>query len=259
MKFLAIIQARCGSTRLPGKVLKPLAGKPAVLRMAERVKRSKLVDEVVVATSEDAANLPLVACCAEAGVRVFVGSEDDVLDRFYQVARLLRPEYVVRLTADCPCFDAALLDEAIGELRDGADYLAPTSETLPDGLDFEIVAFDALKAAWREARLASQREHVTQFIVRNPDRFDCQDYVSKNGDHGDERWTVDEPEDYELVSAIYDHFVPDGGEADFTYGDVLGFLDSRPELRAINARFTRNEGLAKSLREDRVVAAAADE
>lgn len=253
MKYLGIIQARCGSTRLPNKVLKPLAGKPAVLRMVERAKRSKYLDEVVVATSEKAVNLPLVAACAQSGVRVFVGSEDDVLDRYFQVARLLKPEYVIRLTADCPCFDPALLDDAIDEMDDGIDFLVSSSETLPDGLGFAVVKFEVLRTAWREAKLASEREHVTLYIANNREKFRCQDYLSRIGNHGDERWTVDEPEDYELVSTIFDHFVPEGGDAKFTYAEILDFLDSHPELRKINAMYARDEGLVKSLQEDHIV------
>lgn len=250
MKYLAIIQARCGSTRLPGKVLRDLSGKPQILRMVERARRSKLVDEVVVATSIEPENLPLISACAESGVRVFVGSEDDVLDRFYQAARLFQPDYVVRLTADCPCFDAGLLDDAIESMAVESDYLANMSETMPDGLDFEVIRFSALYEAWKEARLASQREHVTQFIVSNKERFLCQDYDPGMGYHGEERWTVDEPEDYELVSNIYRHFVPDGTDATFTYEDVLGYLNENPDLREVNSRFARNEGLTKSLCED---------
>lgn len=251
MKFLAIIQARNGSTRLPGKVLKDLSGKPALIRMVERVRRSSSLDEVIVATSVAEENLSIVKVCAESGVRVFIGSEEDVLDRYFQAAKLFHPEYVVRLTADCPCFDPALLDEAIGELKPESDYLSMMSETFPDGLDFEIVRYEALKEAWKEARLLSQREHVTRFIVDNESKFRCQDFTSKIGYHGDERWTVDEPEDYELISKIYEHFVPLGKDALFGYEDVLRFLAENPSLKRLNDRFARNEGLAKSLREDR--------
>ena len=121
MKYLAMIQARCGSTRLPNKVLKDLCGKPALARMIERVQKSRRVDEVMVVTSIAKNNLPILGLCASLGIRVGVGSEDDVLDRFYQTARLLQPSYVIRLTADCPCFDAELLDEAIDGLQPETD------------------------------------------------------------------------------------------------------------------------------------------
>ena len=123
MKYVVMIQARCGSTRLPNKVLKPLCGKPALQRMIERVQRSSLVDEVMVITSINKENLPILALCADLGVRCGVGAEDDVLDRYYQTAKLLKPEYVIRLTADCPCFDAELLDLALSQMEPDADYV----------------------------------------------------------------------------------------------------------------------------------------
>lgn len=250
MKYLALIQARSGSTRFPGKVLKDLAGKPMLLREVERVRASKAIDEVAVVTTVAKADLEIVGLCAENSIRVFAGSEDDVLDRYYQMAKLLDPEYVVRITADCPCFDPCLLDEAIASMDPEADYLGMLSETFPDGLDLEIVKFDALRKAWSEANLRSQREHVTQYIVRNPGLFRLQDFVSMLGNHGDERWTVDEPEDFELVSKIYEHFSEGGEVRPFAYADILAFLDENPSLRGINDRFARNEGLQKSLRED---------
>ena len=145
MKYLAMIQARCGSTRLPNKVLKDLCGKPALQRMIERVKLSKRVDEVMVVTSIEKNNLPILSLCSSIGIRVGIGSEDDVLDRFYQTAKLLQPEYIIRLTADCPCFDAELLDLAIDNLQEDADYCGMTSESFADGLDLEIVRFSALE------------------------------------------------------------------------------------------------------------------
>ena len=168
MKYLVMIQARCGSSRLPNKVLKPLAGEPALLRMIERVKQSKLIDEVMVITSINKENLPILKLCSENGIRVGVGSEDDVLDRYYQTARLLKPEYVIRLTADCPCFDAELLDMAIESLDSDTDYLGMMSETFADGLDLEIIRYDALEEAWSKAKHSFEREHVTQYIIRRP-------------------------------------------------------------------------------------------
>lgn len=253
MKYLAIIQARCGSSRLPGKIMKDLCGEPMLLRMIERVQQSRLVDEVMVATTIERNDLPVIALCAQHGIRVFAGSENDVLDRFYQAAKLLNPDYVIRLTADCPCFDPALLDKAISEMNIESDYLAMMSETLPDGLDLEIIRFLALRKAWKEARLKSEREHVTQYIVKHTDLFCCQDFVPTEGYFGDERWTVDEPEDFEVVSKVYEHFYDGNAVVPFSYKDVLAFLDSHPEIKQINARFSRNEGLAKSLREDCVV------
>ena len=253
MKYLVMIQARCGSTRLPNKVLKDLCGKPALQRMIERVQRSTLADEVMVVTSVNRENLPILALCASIGVRVGVGSEDDVLDRYYQTAKLIRPEYVIRLTADCPCFDAELLDLALQEMAEDTDYMGMTSESFADGLDLEIMKFSALERAWKEADHSFEREHVTQYIIRHPELFRLQNFESPVGYFGDHRWTVDEPEDFELVKKVYEHFELELGRDDFGYRDILDFLNSHPEIKALNRMYTRNEGLAKSIREDRIV------
>ena len=253
MKYLVMIQARCGSTRLPNKVLKDLCGKPALQRMIERVQRSRLADEVMVVTSVNRENLPILALCASVGVRVGVGAEDDVLDRYYQTAKLIRPEYVIRLTADCPCFDAELLDLALQEMAEDTDYMGMTSESFADGLDLEIMKFSALERAWKEADHSFEREHVTQYIIRHPELFRLQNFESPVGYFGDHRWTVDEPEDFELVKKVYEHFELELGRDDFGYRDILDFLNSHPEINALNRMYTRNEGLAKSIREDRIV------
>jgi spore coat polysaccharide biosynthesis protein SpsF (cytidylyltransferase family) len=253
MKYLAMIQARCGSTRLPNKVLMDLCGKPALQRMIERVQRSQSVDEVMVVTSIEKNNLPILRLCSELNVRVGVGSENDVLDRFYQSAKLLQPDYVIRLTADCPCFDAGLLDSAIREMKDEADYCAMMSESFADGLDIEIIKFSALQKAWKEANHTFEREHVTQYIVRHPEYFVLQDFTSPIGYFGNQRWTVDEPEDFELLTKIYEHFTNECGTKDFGYQDVLGYLKAHPEIEQINRKFQRNEGLQKSILEDKIV------
>lgn len=247
MKYLAMIQARCGSTRLPNKVLKDLCGKPALQRMIERVRKSRMVDEVMVVTSIEKENLPILSLCASLGVRVGTGSEDDVLDRFYQTARLLAPEYVIRLTADCPCFDAGLLDMAIAQMDLETDYLAMMSETFADGLDLEIMKFAALEKAWREAGLSFEREHVTQYIIRHPQLFRLQDFVSPIGYFGNHRWTVDEPEDFKVVEKIYEYFLEEKQKEDFGYKEILEYLDGHPEIAEINKMHQRNEGLRKSI------------
>lgn len=253
MKYVVMIQARCGSTRLPNKVLKDLCGKPALQRMIERVQRSKLVDEVMVVTSIEKNNLPILELCSKMGVRVGVGSEDDVLDRFYQTAKLLKPEYVIRLTADCPCFDAELLDQAISEMKPDSDYMAMTSESFADGLDLEIMKYSALERAWRESIHSFEREHVTQFIVRRPEIFKLQDFASPIGYFGDHRWTVDELEDFEVVKHIYEFFLGSEKGDGFNYKDILAFMENHPEIKKINQKYTRNEGLEKSIREDHIV------
>lgn len=246
MRFLAIIQARCGSTRLKNKVLFPLNGKPLLQHVIERVQKSRYVDDVIVATSIDKQNLPLVKLCADLNTSVFIGSENDVLDRYYQAAKLFNPEYVIRITGDCPLIDPLIIDNAIEHLAPKTDYLGMISESFADGLDVEIFRFSVLKQAWREASLMSQREHVTQYIIHNPAIFTLQDYTSEIKDFGKKRWTIDEVEDYIFIKKIYEHF----GDREFSYLDILVYLQQNPSLEAINSRYARNEGLAKSLDND---------
>lgn len=253
MRVVALIQARCGSTRLKNKVLMPLAGKPALLRVVERVSKSVHVDEAMVITSINKENLPIVKMSVENDIRVFVGSENDVLDRYYQAAKLLEPEYVIRITGDCPLIDPGLIDLALEQIQPDVDYMGMLSETFADGLDIEIFKYSALVKAWREADRSFEREHVTQFIIRRPEVFKQQDFVSPVGYFGEKRWTLDEQEDYELLSAIYAHFEKEGKQESFNYIDVLNYLKENPELEKINRKFSRNEGLAKSIREDRIV------
>jgi spore coat polysaccharide biosynthesis protein SpsF len=249
MKFLAAIQARCGSSRLPGKILKDLAGKPVLQRVVERVSKSKMLDEAMVLTSISKTDIPTIKLVSSMGCRIFAGSEDDVLDRYYQAARLIRPEYVIRITADCPVFDPRILDLAISQLKPETDYMADLNDTLANGLDLEIVRFSALKYAWENAQLASEREHVTMYIKNNRDKFILQDFPCPIPDIGHHRWTLDEQADYELLSGIYNHFK----DQDFYTEDILDFLESNPALSQVNAHIMRNEGLAKSLKNDYIV------
>ncbi len=231
-----------------------LCGKPQLQRVAERVQRSRYVDEVMVITSIEKVNLPILKLCAENGIRVGVGSEDDVLDRYYQTARLIRPDYVIRVTGDCPCFDAEILDDAIREMTPEADYCSNTiTPTYADGLDFEIIRYQALERSWHEAVHSYEREHVTQYIVHHPEIFRLQNVVSPVGDFSDQRWTVDEPEDYEKIKMIYEYFFDKGRDIDFGYKDVITFLSTHPEIAGMNDEFERNEGLQKSMIEDRLI------
>ena len=252
MKYLAMIQARCGSSRLPGKILMDLCGKPVLQRVIERVQQSKHIDETIVVTSVGKENLPVLALCANLGVRVFAGAENDVLDRYYQMAKLVKPDYVVRITADCPCFDWMLLDKAIEYMLPETDYLWDAHETLPDGLDLEIIKYTALKQTWQEAKLMSEREHVTQYVRKHPEIFSIQDFSCPVEGVGYMRWTLDEVEDYTLIQKIYQHFL-DIDEENFLMEDILTYMRKNPQLSEINAKYVRNEGLAKSIREDRIV------
>ena len=252
MKYLVLIQARCGSSRLPNKVLTKIAGKTDLQWVLERVRRSKKIDEVMVITSIEKNNLPLIKLCTELDTRVFVGSEDDVLDRYYQAARLLNPEYVIRITADCPLFDWNYLDLAIEQLKPETDYLAEMTESFPDGLDIEIMKFSVLQEAWQKAKMASEREHVTLYIRNHADEYQIQNFECPIRGIGNKRWTLDEPADLELIEKIYEH-VRWGGKEDFVTADILQFLQENPQLENINSMIGRNEGLQKSLNEDYIV------
>ena len=252
MEYAAVIQARYNSSRLPGKVLYDIYGKPVLQWVIERVGRSRYLDEALVATSIERDDLPVLRLCADLDVRAFAGSENDVLDRYYQLAKLLRPEYIVRVTADCPCYDWAILDKAIEAIKPETDYLADFGETLPDGLDVEIIRFSALETAWSKAALASEREHVTQYIRKHPEIFAHQDFSCPFGNLGHHRWTLDEDADLSLIKAIYGHF-RSLGKHDFVTGDILALLEARPEISALNSQISRNEGLAKSTSDDRIV------
>ena len=251
MKYLALIQARCDSTRFPNKVLKKFVGKSNIEWVVERVKRSRYVDEIIVITSIEKSNLPLIALCAGSGIRISVGSESDVLDRYYQTAKLLQPEYVIRITADCPLFDWRYLDMAIEQLEEDTDYIGQMEDSFPDGLDIEIMKFSALKESWEFARLTSEREHVTQYIRKHPEKYKIQNLMCPIRGIEEQRWTLDEEEDYKVINEIY-HYFHSRGKEDFVTEDILEFLEMHPEIEGINKKFARNEGLQKSIAEDKI-------
>lgn len=253
MKYLAMIQARCGSSRLPGKVMKDLCGKPVLQWVIERTQKSNYVDEVMVITSIDKVNLPIIKLCSSLGIRIGIGSEEDVLDRYYQTAKLLKPEYIIRVTGDCPCFDAELLDEAIMQLSAETDYCGMLSESFADGLDLEIIKFEALERSWKEAEHSFEREHVTQYIIRHPELFKSQDFVSPVGYFGNQRWTVDEAEDFKVIDQIFHYFVKERKTDNFGYQEILQYLKTHPEITEINRKYQRNEGLQKSINEDVII------
>ncbi|HJJ41833.1 MAG TPA: glycosyltransferase family protein [Methanocorpusculum sp.] len=250
-RIIAIIQARMGSTRLPNKVLMDLKGKTVLERVIERVQKSKYIDEVIVATTITKHDSEIVKLCAEKNIRVFCGSEEDVLDRYYQCAKLLSPKHVVRITADCPMIDPEVIDLVISQhLKSGADYTSNTLKiTYPDGLDAEIMKFNVLEDAWINANLASQREHVTQYIIHNNNYLKSS--VENSIDYSKERWTLDTENDYKFIRSIYDKLYD--SNPDFSMDDIIKLLNKYPELREINNDSIRNEGLAKSLKNDKVI------
>lgn len=247
---VCIIQARMNSRRLPGKVLADLEGKPMLERQVERLKHCGTLDALMLATTTEPADQPLEALAARLGLATHRGSLDDVLDRYYHAARAARARTIVRITADCPLIDPRVTDETVRlYLAGGLDY-ASTGHHYPDGLDTEVFSFEALETSWREARLASEREHVTPFIHKNPRRFRVK-MLAPERDLSALRWTVDEPADLELVRRIYRRLYRPGEL--FGMEQILELLEREPSLREVNRGIGRNEGYAKSLAEDRVV------
>jgi len=247
--ILAILQARMSSTRLPGKVMKPLAGAPMLERHIERVRRSELIDVLVLATSDHENDDAIADLGAHLSTHVHRGSLDDVLDRFYRAALPYAPDHVVRLTGDCPLADPEVIDQVIRLYLDGRyDYASNALiPTFPDGLDVEVFRFSCLEEAWREAQLPSEREHVTPFIHKRPQRYRI-GVLGADEDLSSLRWTVDTAEDYALVSKIYEALYPVNPA--FTTEEVVRWLEEHPDLAEMNTDQQRNEGYLKSLAED---------
>lgn len=236
-KIVAIIQARMGSQRLPGKVTQDILGKPMLQRVVERVSGSVRVDQIVIATTIDVADDPLEALGKALDVAVVRGHPHDVLDRYMRAARMYQADIIVRLTADCPLLDAKVVDatiEALLEAEPRADLAVnriPGDRTFPIGLDTEVCRFEALDRAWQEADQPYQREHVLPYLYEEPGRFHVVHYRYKE-DCGDLRWTVDTPEDLEVVRAVYAAFAP---REDFGWLEVLDYMRQHPGIAAMNA------------------------
>lgn len=249
MKIVAIIQARMGSSRLPGKVLLDIADQPMLARVVERTRQARTVDEVVVATTTDTSDDAVAKLCQRRGYAYYRGSLYDVLDRYYQTAKNFAAEVIVRITADCPLIDPGVIDRTVQEfLHADVDFAAnrlppPWGRTYPIGLDTEVCTFAALERAWREADLPHHREHVMPYLYE-PTTSNQQLpggslsttfrvlVVNHDVDYGHLRWTVDTAEDLEFVRQIYAHFP---GRDNFSWLDVLELVHDHPELGQINA------------------------
>lgn len=224
-----------GSARLPGKVLRDLAGEPMLARVVDRARRTGAVDDLVVATPTTPADDAIATLCAERGWSCFRGSESDVLDRYYRAAVEHRADVVVRITSDCPLIDPTISSVVVREFLDrqpGVDYAsnAVPRRTFPVGLDTEVMRFESLERAWREDRDPAWREHVTPYIHRNPGRFRLH-AVSHEVDYSFMRWTVDTAEDLAFVRAVYERF---GGRDDFAWQEVIALLEREGALLEIN-------------------------
>jgi len=265
-RIVAIIQARMASTRLPDKVLLDIGDQPMLAWVVERTRMAHTIDEVVVATTTDASDDTVHAFCQGRGYPVYRGSAFDVLDRYYQAARLHHADVIVRITADCPLIDPALIDNVVGILlgtihpEQGSDPMLaqdnlleargeaypsqfpydfvcsrlppPWGRTYPIGLDIEVCSFHGLELAWKEAQRPHQREHVMPFFYEQPQRFRIY-LLNHPVDYGYLRWTVDTPQDLQLLRQISAYFE---GRMDFSWLEVLQLVQSHPHLARLNAQ-----------------------
>lgn len=239
--IIVVLQARASSRRLPGKVLKPILGKPMLHHQIERIQRAKVPARLVLATSRNPEDDAVATIGQTAGIDVYRGNLDDVLDRFYRAAEPFAPSHVVRLTGDCPLTDPSIIDAVTRFAVDGNyDYASNSIRpTFPDGLDVEVATFEALQTAWREATKRSDREHVMPFLHRQRDRFKLGNYENER-DLSALRWTVDEAADFTFVETIYQALYPT--KPGFDSADILAYLNANPSLAALNSGFARNEG-----------------
>jgi spore coat polysaccharide biosynthesis protein SpsF len=236
MKIVMIVQARMTSTRLPGKVLKPVLGKPLLEYQIERLKRVKLAKEIVIATTTNATDDRIAALCDRLLISYFRGSEADVLARYHSAATNHQADAIVRVTSDCPLIDPQEIDKVIQyyiQHQDQYDYVSNClKRTYPRGMDTEVLSFKALNEAFIEATEQPDREHVTPFINRQPKRYNL-GHVLYADDHSQHRWTVDTSEDFELIQKILEAIYPQNPE--FSLEDCLRLLDQYPEWSTINA------------------------
>ncbi|MGM8366490.1 cytidylyltransferase domain-containing protein [Virgibacillus sp. W0181] len=236
MKVVAIIQARMGSTRLPGKIMKKVLDKSLLEYQIERVKRSKLIGEIVIATTTSESEEPIVDFCKKHFISYYRGSEDDVLSRYYEAAEEYNADVVVRLTSDCPLIDPEIIDKVISiylKRKEGIDYVSNTLErTYPRGMDTEVFSYDALKTANDNAVSPPEREHVTPYFFQNPRMFKILS-VTSDTNHSEHRWTVDTLEDFVLIEKIIEALYKN--KPLFSYFDILKLLDENREWFDINA------------------------
>ncbi|GAB2719785.1 cytidylyltransferase domain-containing protein [Paenibacillus thermoaerophilus] len=236
MNVAAIIQARMGSTRLPGKVLKKILGKPLLEYQMERVSRAQTIHDIVIATTIKESDDPIVQFCQQLSIPYYRGSEEDVLSRYYEAATQFHVDVIVRLTSDCPIIDPNVIDKVVEhylENKDQYDYVSNVvTRTYPRGLDTEVMPYQTLKRAHEEAKDLSWREHVTAYIYSHPDRFRLGNVFNEK-DESQHRWTVDTEEDFLLIRNILETLYP--VNQSFTLGDVIHILRDRPEWLEINA------------------------
>ena len=257
MKVLAITQARYGSSRLPAKILKEVNGQTLLEIHLKRILQSKTISKLKIATTDEEGSKYIVDVANKVGVEYFKGSVDDVLSRFYCTAETENPDYVIRLTSDCPLIDPNIIDAVVTFAIEHPeyDYVHTDAKSFPDGLDTEVMKFSAIEKAHKEANLKSEREHVTPYIWKNGTAnggslFKTYNFPNPEGEYNanDYRITIDEPEDFEVIKNLIEHL---GIGKDWkTYID---YLLNHKDVYAINSKFSNNEGYAKSIANDTVI------
>jgi spore coat polysaccharide biosynthesis protein SpsF len=241
---VAIVQARMGSTRLPGKVLLDLQGQPMVIRQLQRLERARKLDRIVVATSSDPIDDVLTAAVVDAGFEVVRGPVEDVLARYVHAIDETRADVVVRLTADCPLASPSVIDAVVSHFHGSrADYVSNTMKpTYPDGLDVEVVMASVLKDVASVSTDTAEREHVTLGVYRRTDAYRIENVIDPSGrDNSALRWTVDSQDDFDFVREVYRLLLP--SQPEFEYDDVLDLLATHPELNRTESDARRNAAL----------------
>jgi spore coat polysaccharide biosynthesis protein SpsF len=240
MKIVTVVQARMSSSRLPGKVMLPVLGKPLLIRMLERVQAAKLIGQLVVATSTNSDDDSIERLCAEENLTCFRGHLTDLLDRHYEVAKFYKADAVVKIPSDCPLIDPAVIDKVLKKFieNDRYDFVSNLHPaTYPDGNDVEIMSFEALECAWKDATKDYEREHTTPFIWENDDSFGIGNAEWETGlDYStSHRWTIDFPEDYEFIRKVYEELYPQNPA--FGLNDILNLIKQKPEIAEINSQY----------------------
>ena len=240
MKVNAIIQARCGSTRLPGKIFMEIAGKPPLWHVVNRLTYANLIDDIVVSTTTGIKDDAVEEWCDENNVKCFRGSEEDVLNRFYNAATTFPCDVIVRVTADDPFKEPSIIDKIIKKLVDANLDLATNvfPPSFPEGLDCEVFTFDVLQTMEKTTNDSYDREHVTPYIYNNPDKFKIGNVLS-NLQLSSYRWTIDNKEDYEMVNVIYDNR-KNQNEGILLMDEILEILEKNPEIASINSDVERS-------------------
>jgi len=238
MKVAAIIQARMGSSRLPGKVLRPVLGRPLLDYQVQRLRHARSIDAVVVATTTGLSDEPIVEYCRQSSTECLRGDEQDVLARYHYAAHAISADVVARVTADCPLLDPSVVDAVVNRFAGGGvDYVSNVHQrTFPRGLDVEVFSLAALDAAHAEARDPAEREHVTPFIWRRPGRFRLAN-VAHDCDLSGHRWTVDTEEDFELIRRMLEAL----GGLEFGLADCVSLITRHPDWNELNAQVEQRE------------------